>query len=291
MYMLMNSITKRLLVLICITLFVTCKKKDNPVVPIVKVVPVVPVPVPVVPVPVPVVPPPIVPTPPTTEDKLLIPIKLELDKEAITFKYLQQTGNLTEIESSNGIKELYYYTENSQLKQYDRYTDGVKKYAVYYIRDKQGNVIQANQNKVEYNGALLTPTGTYKIEYNMENKISQVTWYDNNDRILSQSRRTYTTLGAVLKVSTTGQNAAVFNYIYDNKNGWCKQVNYNQIISIESLNTLFLSSAGNMISSTDESGKAAETSNVYTYNLDNYPSSWIHKDPEGTKTTFKVTYR
>jgi hypothetical protein len=266
----MNSNSHRLIILICFTLLIACKKKDSQAPAITKEVPVVIVPV---------------------GEKQLFPITLESDKATINFKYLQQTGNLTEITSSDGTRELYLYNENNQLKEYDRYVKAEKIYALYYIRDKQGNVIQANQNKVEYNGAVLTPTGTYKIEYNADNKISKVTWYDNNDHVLTESVRSYSASGALLNISSTGQNMTVFNFTFDDKIGWCKQVNFNQILSIESLNSLFLSSVGNMTESSIESVIASKISNSYTYNSDNYPVSWIQTDAKGVKTSYKITYR
>jgi hypothetical protein len=268
----MNSSVHKLLIIASFITFVSCKKKDNPASPIIKVVPVVTVPVP-------------------TEDKVLIPVKLEIDKGIIDFKYLQQTGILTEIDYSDGTKELYAYDENNHLKRYDRYSAIERIYTVYYKWDQQGNVIQANQNKVESNGTYLTPIGIYKIEYNTENRISKITWYDNNDHQLSQSIRTYTKSGAALKTSTTGQNAFVYNYTFDEKNGWCKQVKFSQVLSIESLNSLFLSSTGNMTKASDEAVTAADVSYSYIFNSDNYPASWIQTDAKGAKKTYKVTYR
>jgi hypothetical protein len=266
----MNSNSRRLIILICFTLFIACKKKDSQAPAIIKEVPVVVVPI---------------------EEKQLFPITLESDKATINFKYIQQTGNLAEITSSDGTRELYLYKENNQLKEYDRYVKDEKVYAVFYICDKLGNVIQANQNKVEYNGGMLTPAGAYKIEYNTDNKISKVIWYDNIGQVLTESVRSYSVSGALLKISSAGQNSDVSNYSFDDKNGWCNQVKFNQILSIESLNSLFLSSVGNMTESSTESVIASKISSSYTYNSDNYPVSWIQTDAKGIKTTYKITYR
>jgi hypothetical protein len=280
----------RLIILICYAVSFSCKKKENPVPPDVKTSPVVPVPTPI-PTPAPTPAPAPAPVPVPVEEKPLIPIKLELDKTVISFKYLQQTGNLTSIENSDGTMELYSYDANNQLNKYERFSNGEKTYAVYYIRDKQGNVIQANQNKVEYSGTLLTPAGTYKIEYNTDNNVNKVTWYDNSGHILSESIRIYNASGAVLKSTTTGQNANVYNYTYDDKNAWCKQVNFSQILSIESMNSLFLSSVNNIRTSSEEAGTASETSYTYTYNPNNYPTSWVETDSKGAALTYKITYR
>lgn len=266
----MNPFKLKLIAVVCIIFVVACKKKENITPNIVKETPTVPVPV---------------------EQKALMPIKIESDRTAIAFKYFKETGGISEIETSDGILELYSYNDNSRLIKYDRYIKGEKSYTVYYVLDKQGNVIQGNQNKVEYGGTLLTPTGTYKIGYNSDNKISMISWYDNNGGLLAQSERTYTPAGAILKTTMTGQNAAVYDYVTDDKNGWCKQVAGNQILSIESLNTLFLSSVGNITKSTQEATGTSETSYAYTYNTDNYPTSWIETDRKGSKTTFKITYK
>jgi hypothetical protein len=268
----MNSIAPRLVIFLFFTLSVACKKKDNPAPVIVKQVPADTVKIPPV------------------QEKSLVPIKLESDKGIITLKYLEQTGNLTDIENSDGTRESYAYNTDNQLKRYDRYSKGEKVYTVDYLRDKQGNVIQGNQYMVEYNGARVTPTGTYKIEY-IENKISKVTWYDNNNQVISESLRTYTASGKIEKITTKGQHAGVYTYSFDDKNGWCKQVNFNQILSIESLNNLFLSSNGNMLKFNEEAVSASELSYVYTYNSDNYPTSWVQSDVKGVKTTYKITNR
>jgi hypothetical protein len=221
--------------------------------------------------------------------KALLAISLQKDKTIITLKYAKDNGFLTELESTDGTREVYLYTDKNLPKEYDRYIKDEKKYAVYYIRNQAGLVIQANQNKVESNGAVLTPTGTYKIEYDGANQISKVTWYDNDNKQLRQSTRTYDPAnGAASKIEEAGQ---AFTFTYDGKNGWCREIKLPQLLSIESLDNLFLSSAGNITKAAGSGTNSGESANSYVYNADNYPASWIEKDAKGISHTYKVTYK
>jgi hypothetical protein len=221
--------------------------------------------------------------------KSLLPATLEVDKIIVTLKYASSNEFLTELESTDGTRELYLYTDKNLPKEYDRYIKGEKKYAVYYIRNDAGLVIQANQNKVESGGSLLTPTGTYKIEYNAASQISKVTWYDNNNKQLRQLTRTYNLVGdQVSKIEETGQVVA---FTYDVMNGWCKNIKLTQLLSIESMNNLLLSSAGNITKSTWSGTKTGEAAANFTYNTDKYPTSWIEKDTKGLNHNYKIAYK
>src|SRR4051812_39050059 len=99
----MNSIARRLIILTLFTLSIACKKKDSPAPPPKKQEPVD-----------------TVKSPPINE-KLLIPIKVESDNGTINFSYLQETGNLTQIEQADGTTESYTYNVDNHLKQYNRY--------------------------------------------------------------------------------------------------------------------------------------------------------------------------
>lgn len=221
--------------------------------------------------------------------KSLLPTTLEADKVVITLKYALNNDFLTELESTDGTRELYLYTDKNLPKEYDRYIKGEKKYAVYYIRNDAGLVVQANQNKVESDGALLIPMGTYKIEYNAANQISKVTWYDNKNKQIRQLTRTYNLVGdQVSKTEETGQAMA---FTYDAMNGWCKNIKLAQLLSIESLNSLLLSSAGNITKTTWSGTKTGDAAASFTYNTDKYPTSWIEKDTKGLNHNYKIAYK
>jgi hypothetical protein len=246
----------------------SCKKSYNPIPSLVKEQPEVIV-------------------PPIT--KALLPTTLEVDKLIVSIRYAVSNTFLTELESTDGTRELYLYTDKNLPKEYDRYIKGEKKYAVYYIRNEAGLVIQANQNKVESNGSVLTPTGSYKIEYNAANQISKIAWYDNNNKLLRQSTRSYNLVGdQVSKTEETGQTQA---FTYDGKNGWCKNIKLSQLLAIESLNNLFLSSAGNITKTTSSGTKTGDDAYSYIYNADNYPASWIQKDSKGVSHNYKMAYQ
>jgi hypothetical protein len=232
---------------------------------------------------------PVVPTP--VAEKSHIPVKLEAENTMITLKYKGNTMNISEIENSDGTKELYMYNDKDQLKEYDRYEKTERMYVVYYLRDQDGYVTKGNQNKVESNGTVLTPIGSYRIEYTADRKISKVSWYDNSNKLLSEAIRTYSDDGTSLKITTTGQNAGVVDYLFDGKKAWCSRMNYNQVLSIESLPGLLLSNTGNISKSVGSSADIQSKTYTYTYDPENYPTSWIEADAKGSKRTIKVTYR
>ena len=229
--------------------------------------------------------------PPPTAEKSHIPETLTSESLTITLKYTATSGNLSEIESSDGTKELYFYNDKGQLKEYDRYEKSERKYVVYYIRDQDGQVIKGNQNEVESEGTVLTPNGYYRIEYTVDKKISKISWFDNGNRLLREEKRTYNEDGSV-QVSTTAQNAGTLTYTFDGENAWCSRVNYTQVLSIESLPGLFLSSTENISKATSTTLSIPSTSYTYTYDTDNFPTSWVETDVKtGTKRSLKVTYK
>ena len=232
---------------------------------------------------------PVVPSPGT--EKSHTPVRLESGNTIITIKYQGDNGNVTEIENSDGTKELYLYNENKQLKEYDRYDKTDRTYVVYYLRDQDGFVIKGNQNKVESKGTVLIPMGSYKIEYTAERKISKVSWFDNKNILLSEAKRTYSEDGANLNITTTGQNAEVVDYTFDGKKAWCRGINNSQVLSIESLTSLLLSNTGNISKSASDTKDMQVTTYAYTYDAENYPTSWIETDPKGSKKTIKLTYK
>jgi hypothetical protein len=229
--------------------------------------------------------------PPPVAEKSHFPAKLESESLIITFKYLTNSGNVTDIESSDGTKEMYMYNDKDQPTKYDRYEKKERKYTVSYILDQDGLVIRANQFKVESNGAVLTPAGYYRIEYDTEKRIIKVSWYDNTKQLFSEETRTYSDDRASLKISTTGLNAGVVDYTFDSKKAWCSSINYNQVLSIESLPGLLLSNTGNAVKVAGRSTEGQTKTFTYTYDADSFPTSWVETDPKGSKKTFKLTYR
>jgi hypothetical protein len=225
------------------------------------------------------------------EQKVLLPIKVKSEKQDITLSYLPVVGILTEIQSTNGTREVYTYNATNQLKTFERYLKGEKIYKLDYLLDAQGFVKQANQFKVGFSGAGITPIGIYKINYIEDHKIDKITWYNTGGDKVSELQRTYTTTGAPLKFIKTGLNSDTEDFIFDEKIGIGKNIKDIQILSIESSNSLFLCSVGNLLKSTKGSGTKLQTTYVYKYNVDNYPESWTQSDTEGKKESFVVTYK
>lgn len=231
---------------------------------------------------------PVLPTPVTQNPHF--PAKLESDNLLVTFKYSGTSGNVTEIESSDGKKEIYMYNDKDQLKEYDRYEKAERKYAVYYgLQD--GIVTRGNQYKIESNGSVLTPIGNYRIEYDAEKRISKVTFYDSKNQLLSEAIRTFSSDGSNLRITTAGQNAGIIEYAFDSKKAWYSRINYNQIISIESLPGLLLSNTNNVSKISSSSTDGPARSFTYTYDAESFPTSWIETDAKGSKKTFKLTYK
>ena len=231
---------------------------------------------------------PAVPTP--VAEKPHLPTKLESDNLMITFKYLDNIRNVTEIESSDGTKEIYMYKETGQLNKYERYQKKERKYVIDYILNEAGAVTRANQYAVE-SGTVLTPAGYYLIEYDAETRISKVSWYNTRKQLLSEATRTYSADRASLKIITTGQNAGVIDYTFDSKKAWCSSINHSQVLSIESLPGLLLSNANNISKMSGDSTDGQAKTYTYTYDADNFPTSWIETDAKGSRKTVKITYR
>lgn len=233
----------------------------------------------------------IVVVPPTPVAKVLLPIKLESEQETISLTYIKDTGFLTGIETSAGIKELYAYTDKNELKQYDRYKKISKEYTVYYLRDQNGSVIQGNQNDVDEDGKLLTPKGSYKISYNSDAHISGISWLNNSRQAIGSSERTFSSNGNVVKLITSGTTNQSLTFAYDDKNGIFQNVKFKEVLSIESLPHLFFAATGNLISESDEKASGNNIVYSYTYGSDNYPTSMTITDSKSSKKVYKITYR
>jgi hypothetical protein len=233
----------------------------------------------------------VVVVPPPVATKTLLPVKLESSQSIINLTYLKDTGFLREIETSEGVKEIYSYTEKNELKQYDRYKGTNKEYTVYYLRDQNGTVIQGNQNNVDGDGKVLTPAGSYKISYNSDNHISAVSWLDNSKRSVATSERFYSSSGNVVKLLISGTGEQSSSFTFDDKNGIFKDVKFREILSIESLQHLLFATSGNLLSESDEKASANNVVYSYVYGADNYASSMTATDSKGSKKVYKVTYR
>jgi YD repeat-containing protein len=256
------------------SLFAACGKKGSPVPTPNKQKPEVVV----------VVPPPIV-------TKVFLPVKLESDQETVSLTYLKDTGFLTGIETTTGVKELYTYTNKNELKQYDRYKKINKEYTVYYVLDQNGNVTQGNQNNVEGDGTVLTPTGSYTLAYNSDGRLSAVNRRDHRRQSIGTSERSFAADGNVVKLTSSEPAGQSLTFTYDDKNGIFQNVKFRDVLSIESLPHLLFAARGNLISESDENASSNNIVYSYTYGSDNYPTAMTIIDSKNKKKVYKITYR
>jgi hypothetical protein len=228
--------------------------------------------------------------PPTVkESKRYIPIKLEYDNTIKTLKYLDNnTTLLSEMESSDGRKEIYSYNSAHKPVKYECYQAGERVYLIDYLRNSDGFVVKANRFAIA--PRVYTPDGYNTFTYDTSNKLISFKTYDNTSHLTHEKISEYGPSGDLIKTiqKTTGQPDITTNLSYDDKNGIFKEVSYRELLAMNGTEYLVISAPHNLVDRSNTS--SGGTAYRYQYNTDNYPSQYTVKNGNGLKT-IKVTYR
>jgi len=131
--------------------------------------------------------------------------------------------------------------------------------------------------------------GTYTIEYNEQQQISQVTYYSDKNALQRTKSFSYALSNDQMGIITETSETESTRYTYDQKNGLFKNVANAQFIALETGDQFFLSSAHNLLSISGTSPKNDLTCS-YEYNTAAYPSL-INWQTAQANMVFKVSYK
>ena len=227
--------------------------------------------------------------PPIVEEtKRYLPIKFESGNKVMTLKYLDNTALLSEIESTDGRKEIYTYNSEQKPVKYERYQAGEQVYLIDYLRNADGLVVKSNRFIIA--PRVFTPEGYNTFTYNSDNKLISYKTYDNANKLLQEEVSEYSPTGDLITTIkiTTGQANVTTNLSYDNKNGVFKEVSYTKLLAINATEDFLISAPHNLMDRSYSSSGSVTYS--YQYNTDNYPVQYIVTDGTNAKTV-KVNYR
>lgn len=228
--------------------------------------------------------------PPANEGKLFLPVKLEAGKRQILLKYTDKTALLLSVEESNGYKEVFSYDKRNRISGLEIYEKEQLIRSSDYFYDAEGRINSINQFKIT--GPVYTPTGHQILNRQPDGKISKVTGFDIQDKVIQYTTYAYDTGGKLSNMTIEGPSLKKesISFSYDQKPGICTSVQNASLLFLESrFSFLFCSSVCNLINKT-AAGTDKALSYSYEYDKNNYPSKMVLK--EGSlSSVFTLTYK
>lgn len=237
---------------------------------------------------------PAVPTKPISpggEIKALVPSSISTENLKIDLQYAATGNYLREIRQSNGTREMILYNDKNQLKEYKRYMKDDLLYHVYYVLSPDGLVTKGIQYKVEAGGKLISPIGSYEVNYNEANQIENVDWYDFRNMLIKAKAFSYNNKLQFTGLKTSGNQVSSQRYTYDEHAGIFKQVPLLQILSLEHEAFYMLNTNANVKAIKTEDQPAVDLNYEFQYNTNNYPATITQNDATGKSKIYKITYR
>lgn len=235
----------------------------------------------------PVLPGPVETTP--VEKGLYIPIKIESSDLSLSFKYKENTALLTEISGTDKSKVVISYTAQQNPQKLEKYKEDKLVYVVYYEQPDKKTTHKALTFDHKDKPSSLSPTGTYQLTYNEQNKISTVNYYNNSNTLIKTDNMLYTT-SLNLSALNTVNPANSITYSYDQKNGISSHIPYIELLKLEIDHTILFCSNNNIITAQNQQHPEKNIEVDYEYNKNGYPSSMTITNNH-LKKTFKITYK
>ena len=219
----------------------------------------------------------------STEPMSLLPVKIATDQSEMRFSYKGKL--LTKIEYGSdssrvlslNLKNQPYTMELVKGKTIVRYSE--------YAVDANNLVVKILHFKGEPDNEYI---GYTTLLYDIKQRLTSIKKFDLKNKLLNENLRTYDSSGNLLTETSTSPGQTITN-TYDTKNAIFKQLQYNDLFSIDTNNKLFASFANNIKSSTGYLKATENASYNYVYNKQDYPSKMdivINK----VKTAYAVTY-
>lgn len=241
----------------------------------------------------PVTPPnPASPTTPTNPTKkVLTPQSISTENLKVEFKYSATGNRITEIQQSNGTREMILYHDNGFPKEYQRFFKDELIYHVYYVTNSDGLVIKAIQYAVASGGKAKTLLGNYQISYGDHMEIKTIDWYDFTNMLTSSRQNTYNNDLQLISSQSTIKASTLQSFQYDGSDGIFKHVPHGQLIAIEHSAFYMLNQKSNLQSIKHDNHATDDLRFEIQHNVDGYPSAITQINAANNQKTFKITYR
>lgn len=221
----------------------------------------------------------------------LIPVQLGSGKSKIIITYTPLFAIL-KLTHEDGGSIAMTYDKMGKPAELERLKNNETISGTSYELDEKGRIIKGNTYKVK--GNKYTQTGFYELDYNTNNQVIKVSYFDANERKTAEQEKKYNETGSLNYEKSTTTS---LNYDYDLKNGLFKQSNYVWLLQLEKENNLFPSGMNLFLSEHHNIQLCNELLNPgmnqsfdYVFNKDGYPET-INATIEGVKSSVKVVYK
>jgi len=221
----------------------------------------------------------------TTEENVVLVKKIVVTDEegTITQTFTYDANKITNVVSSNGDEDKWYYDNNDHIIKIEYYEDGVLQYEDIFEYNANGQVVANYWREVNYDYAEKTA-----YAYNANGTISTVeTWGDLSEQTHVDGTGIITlTNGNITQYAFTSSSGptTINNFTYDDKNDPFKNAVGHEVM------TLIIPEGGvnNILTSVDEGNNNYTL--THTYNSDNYPTKTNYSDPQGNTGTEEFFY-
>lgn len=218
--------------------------------------------------------------------KRFVPLKFESDQLQITFKYQENTANLIEISGSDGYIMTITY-KNQQPYEIRKMKNNKPFQLIDYVKDKEG---LPKARAFDENGSVFTPTGYYILDYDQNQQLGKIKYYNDNGGLFRESSLSYSMGNVTARIQSNYPGVSKsMHYTYDLKNGIFKHIKYPERLLLETRYPFFNAGQNNILSSYVTETPQENITYNYEYNADNYPSKLMITGND-RKQTFKITY-
>ncbi|RAJ22871.1 hypothetical protein [Pedobacter cryoconitis] len=231
--------------------------------------------------------------PPVVEvgTRKLIPVQLGTGKSKVILNYTLQLA-IQKITNEDGRAIVITYDQTGKPIELERFKNEEPVSGTSYELDEKGRVITGTTYKIK--GSSYMQTGIYELDYNKENQVIKISYFDINNRKIAEQEKSYNHTGSLtIEKGITSSS----NYDYDLKTGLFKQISYLWLLQLEKENNLFpsgmnlfLSGVNNIQLCNNLLSPNMQQSFSYIFNKDGYPET-INATIDGVKSAVKVTYQ
>lgn len=221
----------------------------------------------------------------------LIPVQLGTGKSKVVISYTQQSA-IQKIIHEDGRTLVITYDQTGKPIELERFKNEEPVSGTSYDLDEKGRVISGTAYKIKGNSYV--QNGTYELDYNTENQVIKVSYFDINNRKIAEQEKSYHATGSL---SADKGGTLSLGYNYDLKNGMFKQSSYTWLLQLEKENNLFpaemqlfLSGINNIQLCNNLLSPGMQQSFSYIFNKDGYPET-INATVDGVKSSVKVVYK
>ena len=218
--------------------------------------------------------------------KVFIPVKITSGNTTLELKYVEKTGLIRELKSSEGATFSMSY-DKGQLVKLERIQNGSNPFFVQYLI-KDAKIYRATQFSSQGNNSV--PADKYYFEYDASGQIINIKRHGVDNKLSAEYNFSYNAKGT-LEETTIIKNNEITTYssTNDTQNGIFKHVKFIQIVAIEIGLPVLIAGPHNPLSYTCPTKPATNKNYSYTYNELSYPSQQ-QISTNGVSQTFNITY-